>query len=724
MRGLLLILLLALQPVTADPEVSIPVGPSARLTTLPRLHEHVVELMVYEVEGDLSPLKNVSSPQISELDVRSHGSGTWLVKMYLTDAGTHLVPTISDGHLSLSVLSGAEPPRPPVPGAPSLESLLDNSAVARPPEPLPRMMFLNGEALSAKLQVADYPLRLGEPDWLEADRGGWRRLEDERLAFLRAEKCGPPCAKERAEALHQLGWRYLEMGWDTEGRHYIEQLPPDDAAAIAPLEVARSRARAAIETQDWDAARVQLGAAWAQGADIAEVTEGLAIVSLESGVPARAPTGRLLANVTAAPHAQLLAAQLLQIDGQFDETIPILDPLLDTFEAAEDTQAMAQAALRLGDAFLLRGKIDEARRAWQRADEPLRMYRAVYAELYRAGAANWVAAIPMLHEWSRDESELSAEAAYLIAQIDEGMGIEVDAIESYGRFIDDHRSTARHSDAPQRLWTLYSRRARRLAEGKEWYVLAALHEAAWRDMLYEEIDDPTVMWDVAKGYEALGLHRKALDVLSTGFAKLVSEGRTHPEMILHLAELYEHLDNPRDGLKTLDFLRSQGIPDEQEGAVALMSGRMLYARGQQAEAIQQLRLARREPALRDEADLFLARIDAEAGRCDRAVPPMRRLLLTETGLLRWTESAPYLELTRCAAAIGQRSLAAEAALAASERATSPTEARYAGFLHQLYSDPTQLPEVLSTGEDIWQALGAERSAEATFQASLDERLKP
>ena len=36
--------------------------------------------------------------------------------------------------------------------------------------------------------------------------------------------------------------------------------------------------------------RAQLGAAWENGGDIAEVVEGLALISLESGAPARAAT--------------------------------------------------------------------------------------------------------------------------------------------------------------------------------------------------------------------------------------------------------------------------------------------------------------------------------------------------------------------------------------------------------------------------------------------------
>jgi hypothetical protein len=232
-----------------------------------------------------------------------------------------------------------------------------------------------------------------------------------------------------------------------------------------------------------------------------------------------------------------------------------------------------------------------------------------------------------------------------------------------------------------------------------------------------------VLWDVSRGYEALGLSRQALDVLSMGFAKLVSESRSEPEMTLHLACLYGHIGNNTDGLRTLEYLRTSGMPDTMEGEVALLSGRMLQHEDPVA-ASKVLQQARRVPELRDEADLLLARIEVKRNRCDQAVGALERLLLSDTGLLRWTDSAPYLELSRCAVSLGRLPLAAAAAAAAAERASSPAEARYAGYLSQIYSDSAKLPDVLEDGEDIWAQLGQERAAAEAFEATLDRRLGP
>jgi predicted negative regulator of RcsB-dependent stress response len=391
-------------------------------------------------------------------------------------------------------------------------------------------------------------------------------------------------------------------------------------------------------------------------------------------------------------------------------------------EAGSDDLA-AQAALWHGDALLLDGQIDEARQAWQQAQEPLKTFRDVYAEVYRSESENWIALMPILLSWTQEDGPRAAEARHLIAQIDESLGLDVDAIDGYATFVDDHPSLAVRSDVPQRLWALYAQRVHALHDAQKWYALAAVHESAWRDILFDEIDDPVVLWEVSQGYEALGLHRKALDVLSTGFARMVSDGLEHPEMTLNLARLYEKLDNDRDGLKTIDFLREMSVPDAMAGDVALMSGRMLLGQGEEAAAVLELQRARRVPAQRDEANLILARIDAQRGQCGRAVGPLKALLLSDSGRQRWSDPAPYLELTRCAASLDDMPLASDAALAAAERASSTDEARYAGYLHQLYSDPAQVPEMLADGEDIWATLGRARAAEEAFQDTVDDRLR-
>lgn len=725
-RWLLLVLMVGLRPTMADPnrDLQISVGEDAYVELLPRNHPHIAEFVLHEVTEDITALEDVSTADIDEFDVINHGGGEWVVKLYLVEAGTHMVPMVHDGVLTMALSPDVASPNQVVIDAPSVDALLDESAVSGEPEDVAELSFLHGDSMSGQLDPETYPLHFGEPDWLESDPGGWHRIQEDHLSYLRAQQCTIGCAQASARAMHDLGWRYIEIGWDLEGRHYLDMLPANNAAIFKPLLTARSRARAAIETDDWDAAREQLGLAWEMGEPLAEVVEALGIVSLASGSPAREPTGRLLANVSGDPYAQLLAAQLLQLDGFYTETIPLLRPLPNYFEAAGDQEHLAKASLRLGDAYLKAGQFDEALQAWQRADEPLRLYRRVYAQVYRSGADAWVAALPVLLEWGMDDSELAAESKYLVAQIDEALGIDIDAMERFAEMVDEHPETTDRSDIPERLWNMYARRVRKLYGQQKWYLLASHHESVWRDALYDHIDDPTVLWMASQGYERIGLVERALDVLSIGFAKMTSESQTNPEMTIHLAHLYELLGDDLDGLKTLDFLREQGVPGDLRGLVALMSGRMLFNRGEFDDARRELRAARQFKEQESEAMLILALVEAKEGRCDRAVPALTAQLMTEKGLQTYTDPLPYFELSRCAQEEGRDELASQAAMEAASRSMADSESNYGNYVGQMYGDSSVVPEPLQEGEDIWSSLGQNEAEQEAFEQQLARRLNP
>mgnify|MGYP001218042773 CR=1 FL=1 len=67
--------------------------------------------------------------------------------------------------------------------------------------------------------------------------------------------------------------------------------------------------------------------AYRYGADETSIVEGMAIISHETGIPSRSSTGRVLASLTAKPEALLLAGELLYIDGRYQESWEILEPL-------------------------------------------------------------------------------------------------------------------------------------------------------------------------------------------------------------------------------------------------------------------------------------------------------------------------------------------------------------------------------------------------------------
>ena len=82
------------------------------------------------------------------------------------------------------------------------------------------------------------------------------------------------------------------------------------------------------------------------------MVEGFGVISLATGVPSRSLTSQVLSRVTGRPEALLLAAELLQRDGYYKESRPLLEALV----GRASGRSARQVSLRLGDARLLDGE--------------------------------------------------------------------------------------------------------------------------------------------------------------------------------------------------------------------------------------------------------------------------------------------------------------------------------------------------------------------------------
>ena len=80
-------------------------------------------------------------------------------------------------------------------------------------------------------------------------------------------------------------------------------------------------------------------------------------------------------------------------------------------------------ALRLGDASLVVGELDAAKKYWLMAPDDLNSVRQTLALMLEKGTEYWVQSIPTLYQTSQTSSyEARAEATYLIAQINTSIG--------------------------------------------------------------------------------------------------------------------------------------------------------------------------------------------------------------------------------------------------------------------------------------------------------------
>jgi tetratricopeptide (TPR) repeat protein len=692
----------------AEPELSVEVGEHARVTHMPTINKGVSELAVRDSEGDIYQLRGRRTPGIKNIDVVFRGEGYWLLRARVSQPDTRVEGNIEDGNLTLTIVPGERLERTPPGEVLPLEVLLSGDVPVEFPDPLPTINFLYGEAISFKLKPEDYPLGFATPGWLD---GGTRSdLNTARKKLLSAQSCGEPCKAQAADALYELGWRYLDMGWGHEAHHYLSKLSTNPGD-INRSQIAMSQAYSGIATGQYEQARNRLTLAYALGAPEDAVVEGLAVVTLATAQPARVAIARKLASLTADPQALMLVGELLQIEGRYEESIPYYAEIFENLEGDD----LARASLRMGDAVLLSGDIDRARALWNTAPEELSAFRSIYGELYRLGPAAWVAIAPQLRTLAQLDGEVAAESLYLVSRIDAELGIDIDAIEDLSDLLDAHPRLSVTSDAPALLWQLYSDRVRRLHSDESWYRLAALHESAWRAELIDEVDETDILWSVARAYEALGLPRQAIQALSLGLEVVIAAGENHPDMTLHLAHLYQESGACEDGLKTIRYLKSirTDIPRSEMG---LLTGRMLISCERSDEAVPHLRKARASAETAEEAALLLATIDAKSGRCGAAIAPLKALLMAPDA--QWTDPDAGLSLTRCLAEVGRMGEAAAVAEALSQRAGSEEASRYADYLSSLYRED---PNLMEPGEDIWGAVTADRAAVSELESVLKKR---
>ena len=695
--------------------VRIPVGQATHVEVHPQVRERMVEAVIRGLTSDLNAvIIGRTNPYVAAMDSVYVGGGTWIIKALMKEAKWDLRIVVEEGHLVIEVVEGVGEVMAEKDTRLTVEALVKGDV----PTPkfatqFPALMFLHGNALSNSMGADDFvpllpvPAALPRPNWFAIDRA--------RVSMLTAQT-----EVALAQARYELGWLYLEKGFNRESRYYFELLS-ESGGALRPVDVSLARARSALACGRWEDARERLREAYRFGARESAIVEGFGVVSLETGVPGRALTARVMARVTGRPEALLLAAELLQRDGYYAESRSLLEAL----EGRVEGETAERVALRLGDARLVAGEQDAAIRAYRDAPKGLREVRMLLVDLLAKGYSEWTASVPTVSILAKDRGEVGAEALYLLAQIDTILGTQVDAISDLARLLRRHRAIAQASDVPERLWTVYRERQRGLLEQEKWFDAAALHEGAWHPMIRRAVKDPTVLIGVAQAYEKIGLAYRALHLSREIFPLLLRIGADDTPLVIDLARLYGETGNSRDGLKTLRFLRSRAVPRDRLAEVALLAARLREQSGDAAGTAKELRVAIRDPRYRAEAAVWLGRMDAEAGRCKTAVPTLWPTLMSQAGRTRFVDSRPYLALARCLAAQGDGPRAAQAAKAAAGRSDSREESRYATYLVAVASGWKDgiAREALTEGDDIWAALSADHERAKNFALEVDSHLR-
>jgi tetratricopeptide (TPR) repeat protein len=722
----------ALGPV----ELRIPAGKRASLRRLPQANGGIIEMVMRGVDENLQAALRGDTPNIAGMDAVRQGGGVWLLRFKLRDPSRDLVGAVVDGDLVLSVVDRTARAFRLRVQPPTLQELLAGDLPPAPPEPAPpsHFRFLPGDAIAEGLQPWAYRAELVRtPELMFTPT--WERIDEARAAMLAAA----PGSRQEQEQMYYLGYYYLQMGFGREARHYFSRIS-NRPGPIPQRDVELERARAALAVGRFDEARGHYAEAARLQADHDSVVEGLAVLSLATADPPRAPTARLLWSSTSAPGALLLAAELLQMDGRVAESRYILESVK---EDVPDDQR-ERWSLRLGDARFADGDLQGAMAAWDGASPGMRAVRTLFYELHKAGGdpALWARQIPALVQASMARDDAGAEALYLLSQIDSEIMASEDAINDLAILLQRHPEKAEGSDVPERFWEVYSSYVEQLADaalaeraradaGAEgaaeaalarWSDIAAIHEAVWHRSVRRAVSDPQPLLWVARAYEEVGLAERAGTVLRDAVAVLVARGTDDPELVLRTAELYAKVGYWEEALDSLEYLAEMDGPAPDPGRVALLEATLFEGLKRLPEAEAALRRALEAPSARADAAERLAVLGAEANRCAGAVEVLLPLLdPARRPTLR--DPRPVLALARCGLLTGDRPLAARAGRLAAELTSLDKEARFARWLvatAEGWTDQAEA-EALAAGEDFWAVLAREEMDAEAFAGLLADR---
>jgi tetratricopeptide (TPR) repeat protein len=718
LNAALLITILGVATAAPEPGVlELMVGAEAEVQQFRVVQPGRGQVMVHGCEVDLeAQLEGRTTKGIIEMNIIGVGDQSWYFQVQLADPSRELVARVEDGNLMLSTRLST-PREDTLEISPiGVEQLLagEDLPAAAPPPAMP-MLFLQGRALLPAVDPTTYQPLL--PVYAPGiGPGSWSAIDEAREVYL--ESSSP---RERAQAVYALGWNYLKLGFSREARYYFDELPKF-TESFDPQVIAMTRARVAMMLGEWEQARGHLVEGWDAGASPEQVLESLALVSLATSDPPATAAAHALLDASGRPEAWLLAAELLQRDNHFEQSITVLQGL----EARVQPDLRPLVSLRLGDALLATDDMEGAARAYGRAPEDLATLRRLHGQLLTLPSPGWPRVIPPLRELASREGPTAAEALYLLAQVNILFGESTSAMADLKELEEGYPELFDRSDAGQRQLNLYFEALESMHRQLRWVDIAALHRQTWSRKLLDRTTEYAPLLQVADAFEAMGLPEEARWVLGDAFYVLSSQEGDDPVLVFRLARLYADAGRHTEALETLEYLGRHELPEEYRGQRALLRGRILEATGEDSEALAAYRSAARFPDTRDEAQIRLALRDARAGRCSQAIPSLQRLLMPSRKLSRISDPLPFLALARCLMAEGREAEAAEVAREAAGRIESPGDARHAEYIGvgpADGSDPaaSMSRQALLSERDIWALLGQEDLEAAAFEEKVRAR---
>ena len=166
----------------------------------------------------------------------------------------------------------------------------------------------------------------------------------------------------------------------------------------------------------------------------------------------------------------MLAAELLQRDGYYRESRPILEAI----NRRLDGEDQVRVSLRLGDARFHeevqedRPTFTESGKAWKRARRRSKRRGRLWFACFAQDPATMLTEIPRLGQLSSPRADSGAEALYLLGQVDRSQKRR--RCDCRVWFLDASVwGQDSGSDVPERFWNVYSAHVRERAQIGRWF---------------------------------------------------------------------------------------------------------------------------------------------------------------------------------------------------------------------------------------------------------------
>jgi hypothetical protein len=703
--------------------LELQLSPGASLEAMPARDDGRVDVILHGNHIDLGPQvgwtvgTGIARARAWEL------GGDQVLSLQLEDPRTTVAVTSTSTGALLSVSPGSGDAPPAVETASvaaALRGKYDTQACADQPLALVPLAGSDGRWSDAAISEPP-PL----PQWSAAEPPvvAWTELWDTRRQLRRGGR-----GLDRERATYRLAALHRGLGQAREAAWYFERAAhlKGGHAAEAHFQAARSR----LLVRNWDGARRSARLAGEAGGPPEMVLVALLWAELASDGPDVLGMARALADIgLPVEHERLLGVALTRGECGAEAA--------DLLARARRRTVGAEAAriqLLLADGQLFAGDLAAARRSYAAVraadlslpERRLLRTRTRHLALLDLPVERWGSLLPELRKAADLPGEAGAENLYLLAQVNDALGLEREHVEALARLVDRLPRLAPGS-VGARLTASWKRRSGRLfAAGRPLDALS-LHRAVDPVVLLQHLDHSDPLHEVARAYEHAGLPARSLATWQSAAQLERRLGLDTRPTVFGLARMYVGAGADADALEAIRWLRRhQGDPGD--GRLVLLEARVAERTGRLADARRLYASASRSPAVEAEAQVRLALLDAAAGSCPAAMGVLDRAVATpvpevEGDLVREA-------LLRCFAATGREPEGAAIAVSAAGLAEGDdvrawADARVARLEAAASGKaPALLAEAAGADPGIWGALAREEASHRAYGAQLARRRLP